>query len=150
MGKKDLALGFEIGGTKSQVGIGYLNGDLLMVLRRSVDRKRGAEGIRENIITMAKEVLALTKHELSDIHRIGIGFGGIVQIPEGVTFKSYQINGWDNFPLKSWAEEQWGKPVYVQNDAGTAGLAESLHGMGRGFSRVFYITLGSGVGGAGY
>jgi predicted NBD/HSP70 family sugar kinase len=59
--------------------------------------------------------------------------------------KSCQITGWDNFPLKDWAEKQWGRPVLIQNDASTAGLAEALHGSGRGHSRIFYMTIGGGV-----
>lgn len=40
-----------------------------------------------------------------------------------------------------------GLPAFIENDANTAAIAESLEGAGRGFERVFYITLGSGVGG---
>jgi glucokinase len=38
-------------------------------------------------------------------------------------------------------------PVRVDNDANTATLGEALHGAGAGFNPVFYLTLGSGVGG---
>ena len=65
----------------------------------------------------------------------------------GLALKSYQIAGWDQFPIQKWAEEQWGKRVVVENDASTAGLAEALHGSGRGYNRIFYMTIGSGIGG---
>jgi glucokinase len=84
---------------------------------------------------------------LADIGKIGIGFGGPVDSANGVILKSYQIEGWTNFPLKEWAEKQWGKAVCVENDASTAGFAEFMLGNGRGCSRLFYITVGSGVGG---
>jgi len=143
-----LAIGIEIGGTKIQVGIGSASGKLLMPpVRRQVIREDRADGILRDIIVMVAEVLASTGHSLSDINRIGIGFGGVLDTNQGVTLKSYQIAGWDNFPLKDWAEKQWGKPVVIQNDASTAGLAEALHGSGRGYSRVFYMTIGSGIGG---
>ena len=38
-------------------------------------------------------------------------------------------------------------PVFVDNDCNVAALAEAVHGIGQTYSRVFYITLGSGVGG---
>jgi len=143
-----LAIGIEIGGTKIQVGIGTASGKLLMPpVRRQVIQKNGADGILRDIVVMVADVLASTGHSLSDINRIGIGFGGVLDTNQGVTLKSYQIAGWDNFPLKDWAEKQWGKPVVIQNDASTAGLAEALHGSGRGYSRVFYMTIGSGIGG---
>ena len=143
-----LAIGIEIGGTKLQVGIGSASGKLLKPpIRRQVIRENGAEGILRDLVAMVDEALTSTEHHLSEIDRIGIGFGGPLNIEQGVILKSYQITGWDNFPLKNWAEAQWGKPVVIQNDASTAGLAEALHGSGRGHSRIFYMTIGSGIGG---
>lgn len=143
-----LTIGIEIGGTKLQVGIGSASGKLLKhPIRRQVIRENGAEGILRDLVAMVDEALTSTEHHLSEIDRIGIGFGGPLNIEQGVILKSYQITGWDNFPLKNWAEAQWGKPVIIQNDASTAGLAEALHGSGRGHSRIFYMTIGSGIGG---
>jgi len=143
-----LAIGIEIGGTKIQVGIGSANGKLLKPpVRKQVIRENGAEGILRDLVFMVKNALDSTAYELSDIDRVGIGFGGVLDTNQGVILKSYQIAGWDNFPLKQWAGKQWGKPVIIQNDASTAGLAEALHGSGRGYNRIFYMTIGSGIGG---
>ena len=144
-----LAIGIEIGGTKIQVGLGSPSGKLLPegILQRRVVHENGAKGIRDDLFSMTEEILETKGLKLADICKIGIGFGGIVGTNSGVILKSYQIDGWDNFPLQKWAENQWGKPVCIQNDASAAGLAESLHGSGWGYSRIFYITLGSGIGG---
>ena len=144
-----LAIGIEIGGTKTQVGIGTARKGLLPggVVRKPVNRAEGANGILQDVVSLVDQILAAQQLSLSDINKIGIGFGGILDSANGVTLKSFQIDGWTNFPLKEWAERQWGKPVYVENDASTAGLAESILGNGRGYSRLFYITIGSGVGG---
>jgi len=143
------ALGIEIGGTKTQVGIGTPDGHLLPggVIRRSVELERGAKGIREDLPSMIETALASNRLTLRDIGKIGIGFGGVLDVSRGLTLKSFQIAGWENFPLKKWAGMEWGKPVFLENDASTAGLAESMLGNGQGYSRLFYITLGSGVGG---
>jgi glucokinase len=143
-----LAIGIEIGGTKLQAGIGTTNGKLLSPpVRRTVIREDGAQGILRDIVSMVDEALASAHHVISDISKIGIGFGGPFDAKQGTVLKSYQITGWDGFPLQKWADDQWGKPVIIQNDANTAGLAEALHGSGRGYSRIFYMTIGSGVGG---
>lgn len=144
-----LAIGIEIGGTKTQVGIGSSKDGLLPggITRRQVKRENGATGILNDIVSMVDELLESRSLSLADIRRIGIGYGGILDSARGVTLKSYQIDGWTDFPLQDWAERQWGKPVILENDASTAGLAESMLGNGRGCSRVFYITAGSGVGG---
>ncbi|HUE98295.1 MAG TPA: ROK family protein, partial [Anaerolineales bacterium] len=144
-----LALGIEIGGTKLQVGIGSSNGKLMHrgIVRKQVVGEHGAAGIRRALLLMVEEILESKHLGLSDINKIGIGFGGILDTNQGVVLKSFHIDGWDNFPLKEWAEKQWRKPVFIQNDASTAGLAESRRGSGRGYTRLFYMTLGSGVGG---
>jgi glucokinase len=112
-----------------------------------VDREKGADGILRDIAAMVDTILLAHHYTLAEIDKIGIAFGGILDSPRGVTLNSYQIAGWTDFPLKEWAERQWGRPVFMENDASTAGLAESMLGNGRGCSRLFYITVGSGVGG---
>ena len=144
-----LSIGIEIGGTKTQVGIGTADGKLLPggILRRPVTRERGANGILEDLVSMVDKVLATHSIDPSQINKIGIGFGGPLDSARGVILKSFQIDGWTDFPLKEWAERQWGKPVFLENDASTSGLAEYTVGNGQGCARLFYITVGSGVGG---
>ena len=144
-----LSIGIEIGGTKTQAGIGSADEGLLPggIVRRPVVREHGAEGILRDIVSMVDELLVSNRLKLADIHKIGIGYGGILDSSRGVILKSFQIDGWTDFPLREWAEQQWSKQVYIENDASTAGLAEYALGNGRGCSRLFYITAGSGVGG---
>jgi glucokinase len=144
-----LSIGIEIGGTKIQAGIGTAYGRIVPagIVRRTVIREHGASGILDDMVSMVDEVLASQHVRLSAIDKIGIGFGGPVDAARGVTLTSFQIDGWTDFPLRQWAEEQWKKPVFIENDASTAGLAEFIAGNGRGCSRLFYITVGSGVGG---
>jgi glucokinase len=144
-----LSIGIEIGGTKTQAGIGTADGRILPggIVRRPVVREHGASGILDDMASMVDEVLASQGVRLSEIDKIGIGFGGPVDAARGVTLTSFQIDGWTDFPLRRWAEEQWKKPVFIENDASTAGLAEFIVGNGRGCARLFYITVGSGVGG---
>ena len=60
---------------------------------------------------------------------------------------SHQIEGWSEFDLGGWLRQLAGAPVVVENDANVAALGEALCGAGVGFNPVFYVTLGSGVGG---
>ena len=60
---------------------------------------------------------------------------------------SHQIEGWSEFDLAGWLREQTQSPVFVDNDANVAALGEVLNGAGVGHNPVFYVTLGSGVGG---
>jgi glucokinase len=49
--------------------------------------------------------------------------------------------------MAGWLSLVAGAPVVVENDANTAALGEALRGAGVGYNPVFYVTLGSGVGG---
>ena len=140
-------IGIEIGGTKLQVGVGTSAGELIALARAQVDPKLGASGIRSRLLNLVDDALQQSQSEWSAIERIGIGFGGPFDSARGITLRSFQIDGWDHFPLKTWAEECWQRPVIIGNDAATAGLAEAMLGAGKGYGRVFYMTIGSGIGG---
>lgn len=135
-------LGVEIGGTKIQVVIGDATGRILDRRRFEVKRALGAQGIRESIAKAAREF-----REARPIRSAGVGFGGPIDVQNGTIRVSHQIDGWDGFPLRQWLSDLLGVPVAVDNDANLAALAEARVGAGRDRNAVFYITLGSGVGG---
>src|SRR5262249_40157506 len=80
-------------------------------------------------------------------HAIGVGFGGPVDPERGRLIKSHQIEGWQDFPLVEWVQKAFGLPVALGNDADLAGLAEARFGAGSGRNPVFYVTVGTGIGG---
>ncbi len=148
MGKPPL-VGIEIGGTKLQLGIGAGNGTLLAIERLRVDPSKAAAGIREQIKAAFPRLLERAGLARDQVRAVGIGFGGPVDSALGRTQKSYQVAGWDDFPLAEWVATELGVGCAVlENDADTAGLAECRFGAGRGFSPLLYITVGSGIGGA--
>ena len=142
-------LGIEIGGTKLQLGIGQGDGNLAALERRQVDPGRGAAGILDQIEAAFPEMIGRAGLTGQPIRAIGIGFGGPVDTPQGRIERSYQVSGWEGFPLADWMRDRFAVPsVVVQNDADTAGLAEARFGSGRGCSPLLYMTVGSGIGGA--
>ncbi len=141
------AIGIEIGGTKIQAGIGSSGGELLGLSRGQAAPEEGAAGILDLIPSLIESALKQADCTLDDIGGIGVGFGGPVDSKQGMTLVSHQVNGWDAFPLKKWFQERWSVPVFIQNDASVAGYAEAHLGAGKGCRRIFYITIGSGIGG---
>jgi glucokinase len=142
-------LGIEIGGTKLQLGIGQGRGEILALKRLQVDPSRQAAGIRRQISGAFPDLVAEAGIDRTAIVAAGVGFGGPVDADRGRIERSYQIDGWEDFPLADWIRDNLGVPaVVVQNDADTAGLAESRFGAGKGMSPLLYMTVGSGIGGA--
>jgi glucokinase len=140
-------LGIEIGGTKLQLGVGPDDGKLRGLWRGAVDVAAGPEGIRRQIIAAVPELLVQSGIARGQLRGIGIGFGGPVDDATHTVIKSHQIAGWDDFPLADWITDLLDLPAVLGNDADVAGLAEALHGAGKGLSPIFYITIGSGIGG---
>jgi glucokinase len=139
---KKLDLGIEIGGTKLQIVVGDARAKILSRHRLAVDRQQGAAGIRRQIKATLAEILPRTK-----IAGVGVGFGGPADWRTGKICRSHHIEGWSGFPLARWLADLVHAPVFVDNDANVAALGEAFHGAGVGANPVFYVTLGSGVGG---
>lgn len=136
-------LGIEIGGTKLQLGVGDgQSSHLVAIERRDVDARRGSAGILDSIEAVTAALAR--KHKFT---KVGIGFGGPVNAATGIVFKSHQIEGWDDFPLVRWCEESLQLPAVIGNDCDVAALAEARFGAGRGSQSLFYVTVGTGVGG---
>jgi glucokinase len=140
-------LGIEIGGTKLQLGIGAGDGKIVALWRDKVKPVDAGEGIRQQIGIAVPDLLKQSGMERSQLAGVGIGFGGPVDDATRTVIKSHQIEGWDNFPVADWIGDMLGLPVALGNDADVAGLAEALFGAGKGLSPIFYITIGSGIGG---
>jgi glucokinase len=140
-------LGIEIGGTKLQLGLGHGDGHILALWRGTVNPAEGSEGIRKQIVAAVPELLAKARTDRGFLRGVGIGFGGPTDDATRTVIKSHQIQGWDGFPLADWVSDLVGVPAVLCNDADVAGLAEALFGAGKGMSPIFYITVGTGVGG---
>jgi glucokinase len=140
-------LGIEIGGTKLQLGIGDGQGRLAALIRKNVLPEEGAEGIRRQIEEALPTVLKEAGLAVQDLRGMAYGFGGPVDDTTQRVIKSHQVQGWDDFPLARWSEEAFGIRCVLGNDCDVAALAEALLGAGRGLDPVFYVTVGSGIGG---
>jgi glucokinase len=137
-------LGIEIGGTKLQLVAGEGKHPGIIVERRrfGVDTRRGAAGIREQIERALPELISRWKPA-----GIAVGFGGPVDRDRGRISRSHQIEGWSDFDLVSWLTKVSELPVLIDNDANMGALGEAMAGAGDDCASVFYVTLGSGVGG---
>jgi glucokinase len=136
-------VGIEIGGTKIQVVTGDGKASIVGRQRFAADPARGAEGIRQQIAGALANIAGRQQ-----IAAIGVGFGGPFNRETGRACCSHQVTGWDDFPLRDWLSKLTaGAPVAIDNDGNTAALGEAIAGAGQGQSPVFYVTLGSGIGG---
>lgn len=77
---------------------------------------------------------------------IGIGSAGSIHTDTGLVYAG-NLDWW-GVPLRELAEKTLKKPVWVDNDAQAALMAEVYDGECRGKDTCIYLTLGTGIGGA--
>ena len=82
-----------------------------------------------------------------DVKAIGIASPGPLDPHTGTILATPNIPEWKNFPLASRLSARFGVPVYLDNDANMAGLAEWQFGAGKGHENLVYLTISTGIGG---
>jgi glucokinase len=137
-----MLLGVEIGGTKLQAGLCDRRGALRELVGATVRRRAGARGVLAQLEELIPAVARTHR-----ARAVGIGFGGPVDADSGRVVTSHQVSGWDGFALRGWFERRFGLPATIENDANAAAWAEATRGAGRGARSVFYVTVGTGIGG---
>lgn len=140
-------LGVDIGGYGLQVALANVQGELLRTRQQPLERGAEASEVVLAALELARGLLQEADVQPDQLIRVGIGFGGPVDVDAGVTMISHRMSGWENYPLRQVFEEAFDVTTLVDNDARATALGEALYGAGQGRPDLFYIHLSSGVGG---
>ena len=90
---------------------------------------------------------AFVRADETDRHILGLGMSlpGLVDVSSGVLLFAPNMR-WSDVPVKQWLENEFDIPIYVDNKANMAALAESFFGSARDSEYVLYINITAGVG----
>ena len=140
-------LAFETGGTKLIAGIAGPDRRLLQtaVIKRAPE-DRAAQSF-QNVVEAAESLMNSFREPDVVFQSIGFGFGGTVRRSTNQPHLCLHEDGWSELDVVSELDSRFHLPVFVENDCKLAALAESQFGAGEGAESVFYVTLGTGVGG---
>lgn len=81
------------------------------------------------------------------VDAIGIASPGPLDPHTGTILDTPNIPEWVNFPVGPKLCDHFGVPVYLDNDANMAALAEWQYGAGMGHDHLVYLTISTGIGG---
>ena len=108
--------------------------------------ERGYGAVIQDIANLGISAVEKSGHTMDEVKAIGIGIPGIMDQRTGIVPFCTNL-GWHDVPIIEEMKKYTDVPVYVDNDATVAGLAESVKGVSAGTQSSVFITLGTGVGG---
>src|SRR5229473_6341693 len=139
-------LGVDIGGTKVAAGLVDGSGAILFQKRVPMVATQDATAGFAAVENAINAVFAARPDARSVLATIGICSPGPLDPRTGVVINPPNLPCWQNFPLAAAVQRVFGIPARVDNDGNAAALAEAIWGAGAGYRRVFYTTLGTGIG----
>jgi len=139
------ALAFDIGGTKLAAGVVTPDGVPHGVLIRPTRREEGWRAVVERLFAMGRDAVAAAG--LGDVAAVGIACGGPLDAATGTLVAPPHLPGWDRVPIARLAQDAFGVPAALENDATAAALAEFRLGAGVGADTMLYLTISTGIGG---
>lgn len=142
----DLAIGIDIGGTRTKSGLVNLNTGEVIRMNVHTTEKENEADFRVQLISAIREHLTYAAQSGHEVSGIGIGVSGFVN-RHGVVDSTYGfLTFMEDYPLASIIEEEFHLYCKVDNDARLVALGEATYGKGKGFERVLVLTLGTGLG----
>jgi len=140
-------VGVDIGGTKILAALALRNGKIIKTISLPTQAEKGKAVSLNNVKKAIRMVLSQTKTPLSRISAIGVGAPGPMLYKQGIIINPPNLPGWKKVNLRKILQREFRKPVFIDNDANAAALAEFRFGAGRGTKNMVYLTISTGIGG---
>jgi glucokinase len=132
-----MIIGVDLGGTNIRAGI-EKDGKLLYPKRELFNTRRS---LQETLIQLIEFIRPLVLPEVN-----GIGVPSVVDVGNGIVFNVANIPSWERVPLKDILEDEFGVPVWVNNDVNCFILGEHQFGLVKGLKNVVGVSSGTGLG----
>ncbi|WP_299995700.1 ROK family protein [uncultured Clostridium sp.] len=138
-----LFIGVDLGGTKIYTALSDENGNIIKEIIKPTEASKGYEQIVEKI----KESIRYVSSDIENnkIISIGIGSPGPLDVSNGLIVNPPNLP-FNNFNIVDCLKDEFKLPVFLDNDANAATLAEYKFGAGVGTTNMIFITASTGVG----
>lgn len=138
-------LGVDIGGTKVAAGLVDSSGRILTSCRMPmIARESASRGLRA--VFDAIDGVLDSDPRAGRAGGIGVCVPGWVDLRRGSVIKAANLPCWRDFPLTRRISARYKRKTRLANDADAAALAEATWGAGAKIRKVFYVSLGTGIG----
>ncbi len=145
-----LYLGVDLGGTNIAAGIVDESGTIICDKSIKTNLPKSEKQLEKDIFNLCDDLCKENGYDINkDIVSVGIGTPGSVDGNRGIVWSNVNF-GYTNWEIVKNLKEFFQIPVFVENDANTAIVAEVVAGNAKGYQNALVVTIGTGIGGGAY
>jgi glucokinase len=134
-------IGVDLGGTKMLVGV--LDADSKVLWE---DREASTGQTEDELVELLVREVEEARAARHGAAAVGLGIPATIDHDKGIAVSAVNLP-LENLPIRDLVGERTGLPIFVDNDATVAALAEHLYGAARGAENAVMLTIGTGIGG---
>jgi glucokinase len=135
------AIGVDLGGTKLATGVVDTE---LNILHESRESSTGRS--EDEVVLAIEQELREAMEARPGVVGAGLGIPCTIDRARGLAINAVNLEITD-VPIRDIMRERLGIPVFIDNDANCAALAEHRFGAARGAENAILLTVGTGIGG---
>lgn len=139
-------IAIDIGGTNTRIGASK-NGRNFSAIKKFKTPRKFEEGMHKIVKHLQRLGLGSTTG-VALRHKIAIALPGSIDAPNKKSPRLPNLPGWSNQPITRILSKKFHASILLINDADAAGIGEARRGAGRGYHKVLYLTISTGIGGA--
>lgn len=139
-------LGAEFDDERVVAGIMDLHPTVRHVITEPTYLEGGRDGLIKQLQSCMRKAMRESKIKQETVVGIGIADPGLVDSRNGVTVTSSTIEFWNQVPLKSIFEGDFGIETVVESKTRAKTTAERLIGAGQKEQNMLYVDYGAGIG----
>ncbi len=139
-------IGVELGVKNIVVAVVDKYGRLIRKEALPTYKERHYTEMLKDVVILFNQVLEKEGIDIKNVKSIGVGCPGTPNLKQGIIVRNYTLN-FHNTPIKEKLEKYLNLPVFIDNDANCAALAESVAGAAEDIDYSVLIRIGNGIGG---
>lgn len=140
------AIGIDIGGTKIAIGLVDSQGSIAAQATLPTDLSISPDEMITRVATTTTKLLDEHAIPSSLIAGIGVGAPGPLNTKKGIIVEPPNLRSWWNFSIIESLQRYFNFPIFFENDATAAALAEKWVGAAQNLDHFIFMTISTGIG----
>ncbi|MCD1259653.1 ROK family protein [Paenibacillus athensensis] len=141
-----IAIGIDVGGTKTAIGLIDEQGHIRNKQSLPTDLGISPAQMVARMAAVVQAMLDESSISSSEIAGIGIGAPGPLDTRAGLIDCPPNLPGWQGFALVAELRRHFDVPIRMENDATAAALAEKWLGAAQASEHFAFVTISTGIG----